>query len=294
MLLSMTGFGEARHQGERLSVVVEVKAVNNRYLKVLTKCAERYASLESEIERVVRGAVSRGTISINVRTDNISGESQYSLHGEVLKNYWEQLNRMTGTLHVAAPPDLGALLNLPGVVAEDLGTRTDSETDWPQIEAALREALEKLQEFRRTEGRQMEQELRANCGVIAEQLQKVVEQAPNVVREYRDKMLQRVRELLSGAEASIEESDLIREVSVFADRCDINEEITRLRSHLEQFDKFLMEKESQGRKLEFLGQEMFREVNTIGSKANNVAIAHHVVEMKASIEKMREILQNVE
>ena len=100
--------------------------------------------------------------------------------------------------------------------------------------------------------------------------------------------------MLVGSDAAIGETDLIREVSIFADRCDINEEITRLRSHLEQFETFVTQKESTGRKLEFLGQEMFREVNTIGSKANNVAIAHSVVEMKASIEKMREILQNVE
>jgi uncharacterized protein (TIGR00255 family) len=290
----MTGFGEGRSQSERLSIVVEVKAVNNRYLKVLTKCSEKYVSLEQEIERVVRGMVSRGTISVNVRADSIGGPGQYSLNGEMLRQYWKQLSEMAGALHVAAPPNLGALLSLPGVVSEEAGARGDCETDWPQMETALREALSMLQEFRTVEGKKMEQELRANCTVITEQLKKIADQAPQVVREYRDKMRQRVSELLAGAEAEVADSDLIREVSVFADRCDINEEITRLRSHLEQFDAFLREKESQGRKLEFLGQEMFREVNTIGSKANSVAIAHNVVEMKAAIEKMREILQNVE
>ena len=290
----MTGFGDARNQSERLSITVEVKAVNNRYLKVLVKCPEKYAALEQEIERVVRGAVSRGTVSVNLRADNIGGKSQYALDGAVLKQYWRQLSEMAAAIHVAAPSDLGALLNLPGVVSEDQGARGDCETDWPQMETALREALARLNEFRTVEGKQMEQELRANCNTVAEQLRKVAEQAPGVVREYRDKLHQRLRELLAEAQAEITESDLIREVSIYADRCDINEEITRLRTHLEQFESFLQERESQGRKLEFLGQEMSREVNTIGSKANNVAIAHNVVEMKAAIEKMREILQNVE
>lgn len=118
--------------------------------------------------------------------------------------------------------------------------------------------------------------------------------ASQVARDYRDRLLECVRDLLKETDVEVGASDLIREVSVFADRCDINEEVTRLRSHLEQFDAFLKENVSQGRKLEFLSQEMFREINTIGSKANNIEIAHSVVEMKAAIEKMREILQNVE
>jgi uncharacterized protein (TIGR00255 family) len=118
--------------------------------------------------------------------------------------------------------------------------------------------------------------------------------APQVVSEYRLKLLERVRQVLAEANSHLAESDLIREVSIYSDRSDINEEITRLRCHLEQFQTFMNEAASSGRKLEFLSQEMFREVNTIGSKANNVPIAHCVVEMKAAIEKIREILQNVE
>jgi len=290
----MTGFGEARSQSERLNIAVELKAVNNRYLKVLTKCPDKYSALETEIERVIRGVISRGTVSVTIRADSVGGPPQYALRGEVLRHYWRQLNEQVESLRPAVLPDLGALLPLPGVIVEEDPQRGGGEGDWPQLEAVLREALGRFQEFRRAEGRLMEQELRDICGAIAARLQEVAEQAPHVVREYRDKLHQRMRELLSGTEATIDENDLIREVSIFADRCDINEEITRLRSHLEQFDSFLKQKESTGRKLEFLGQEMFREVNTIGSKANNVAIAHSVVEMKASVEKMREILQNVE
>ena len=156
------------------------------------------------------------------------------------------------------------------------------------------ESLDHFDDFRRTEGAQMLDDLRRQCSSIATQVDAVAEQAPNVVAEYRAKLLDRISGAVQESGVSISESDVIREVALFADRCDINEEITRLRSHLQQFHSFLDDEQSLGRKLEFLGQEMFREINTIGSKANNVAIAHNVVEMKAAIERIREVLQNVE
>lgn len=140
----------------------------------------------------------------------------------------------------------------------------------------------------------MRAELEQCCQQIATNLDSVVERAPDVVSNYRDKVLERVREMLEGSGATVEPDNLIREVSVFADRCDINEEITRLRCHIDEFLKVINGPTSQGRKLDFLSQEMFREINTTGSKANNVEIAHHVVEMKAAVEKIREILGNVE
>ncbi|MGE3314892.1 MAG: YicC family protein, partial [Planctomycetaceae bacterium] len=215
------------------------------------------------------------------------------LRDDVLSGYWQQISGLAKKLQ-APEPKLSDHIELPGVIAEGEESKGDSEADWPQIEDALRKALDRFQEFRKAEGLQMEQELRANCKVIETRLTEISALAPGVAREYRDKLHQRLKEMLSGSDVTISESDLIREVSIYADRCDINEEVTRLRSHIEQFEAFVLQKESTGRKLEFLGQEMFREVNTIGSKANNIAIAHSVVEMKASIEKMREILQNVE
>ena len=140
----------------------------------------------------------------------------------------------------------------------------------------------------------MLEDLSRQCQTIDEQVDRVSELAPGVVSEYRQKLLDRLRSAMEESGVSISESDVIREVAIYADRCDINEEITRLRSHLQQFRTFLEGDQSLGRKLEFLGQEMFREINTIGSKANNVEIAHHVVEMKAAIERIREVLQNVE
>lgn len=290
----MTGFGDARKQNERLSVSVEVRSVNNRYLKISIRSPDMYAPLEGEIEKTVRELVSRGTVSVAVRVDTLAAESRYSISRDVLQSYWRQLTQLAEAIHLATPPNVGALLQLPGVIVEADRQYREPLDDWPLIRECLLDALRKLGDFRVAEGRSMENELRANAAVIAEQLKTVVALAPQVVTEFRDRLLEWVRELLEGTAASIEPADLIREVSIFSERVDINEEITRLRSHLEQFEAFLTEPASTGRKLEFLSQEMFREVNTIGSKANNVPIAHAVVEMKAAVEKMREILQNVE
>ena len=204
------------------------------------------------------------------------------------------MTNLTEELEFAAPIDPSHLLELPGVVCEDSVECADCEADWPVIHDALTRTLEKLQDFRINEGRSIQVDLRSNCKHVVEQVEVVSELAPQVVVEYRDRLLNRVREMLQDAEASVDVDNLIREVSIFADKCDINEEITRLRCHLDQFETFLTEESSLGRKLEFLSQEMFREVNTIGSKANNITIAHCVVEMKAAVERIRENLQNVE
>jgi uncharacterized protein (TIGR00255 family) len=294
VLLSMTGFGDARGENERLSVAVEVRSVNNRYLKVVSKLPDSLSPLESEIEKLVRGTIARGTVNVAFRIDRLEGGGDFGLDREVLAGYWRQLCDAAAAARTAPPSDVSALLALPGVVVEQSVGSGDREQDLPLVQAVLGEALGKLDEFRRTEGQSMAEELRANARLIAGQLDLVAAQAPQVVSQYRDRLCERVKELLNGSEAMVTPADLIREVSIFAERCDINEEITRMRSHLAQFEEFLNAATSMGRKLEFLTQEMFREVNTIGSKANDVSIAHCVVEMKSAIEKIREILQNVE
>jgi uncharacterized protein (TIGR00255 family) len=294
VLLSMTGFGDARAQSERLTIAAEVRSVNNRYLKINTRCPEAYAALEGDIEKLVRRAISRGTISVTLRVERHGGDHQYLLNRDVLQQYWRQLSQVAETMHLPAPSNLSTLLELPGVVIERDDHLANPHEEWPQIRKILEQALARLGEFRAAEGQSLEADLRANAALIREQLDRVAALAPQVVVLFRDRVLERVRELLQATDVSVSPADLIREVSIFSERCDINEEITRLRSHLDQFDAFLREPVSLGRKLEFLSQEMFREVNTIGSKANNVEIAHAVVDMKASIEKMREVLQNVE
>jgi uncharacterized protein (TIGR00255 family) len=277
-----------------LSVAVEVRTVNNRYLKLMIRCPDAYAALEGEIEKLARDTISRGTVSATIRVDRLGVENQYQVNREVLQNYWRQLNQVAESLHATVHPQLDHLLVLPGVISEETPTQIDPHADWPLIRQTLEAALGKLSEFRLTEGESMLRDLRLNAGIISEQLVQVTEMAPQVVSSFRDRLLERVKELLATSDVTVDSSDVIREVSIYSERCDINEEIMRLRSHLEQFEAFLQGESSQGRKLEFLSQEIFREINTIGAKANNVTIAHAVVEMKSAVEKIREVLQNVE
>lgn len=293
MLLSMTGYGAARAEDDRLSLSVEIRAVNNRYLKIACKLPEAYALLESRIEKVIREYVNRGTLQVTIRSERNGTVTRYAIDSQTLTTYLQQLNEVGRQAGIEAVHDLASLGSLPGVIVE-ADARLNADTDWPFVSDVLREALENLREFRVTEGREMAADLKSSCDAVETQLEHVVARTPQVVVEYRDKLLERVRELLAESEATLDAQSVLREVSVFADRCDINEEITRLRSHLEQFRSFIDQDVSMGRKLEFLGQEMFREINTIGAKANDVTIAHCVVEMKAAIERIREILQNVE
>jgi uncharacterized protein (TIGR00255 family) len=290
----MTGFGDFRGQDDRLCVAIEVRSVNNRYFKIIVKSPERFQPLEGEIERVVRESITRGTVNVLLRVDGIAASLGYRLDPAILKSDWQELNGLSSALGQAPPRDLSGLLALPGVVVEGDSTRTDPREAWPLIESTLRAALKKLREFRAAEGASMAQDLQTNLRVVRTELDEIAAKAPEIVREFRDKLHERVRELLAGSESSVQPADLIREVSIFADRCDIGEEILRLRSHIEQFQAFALEPQSQGRKLEFLTQEMVRETNTIGSKANNVEVAHAVVEIKSAIERIREVVQNLE
>lgn len=290
----MTGFGDARCQEGSLAVAVEVRTVNNRYLKLTIKSADAYAPFEGDVERIVRETINRGTVNVTVRVDRVRNASDFRLNTAAVQSYWQQLNDLAPTLQAAPPSNLGQILVLPGVVDEDFRREFDVQADWEIIQRVLKTALTKLQEFRLEEGGAMSRDLRTNAGVIRRQLEVVATTAPQVANEHRQKLLDRVRQALKDSTVQVAESDLIREVAVFADRADINEEITRLRCHLEQFDTFLDAPQSAGRKLDFLTQEIFREVNTIGSKANNVPIAHSVVEMKSAVDRIREVLQNVE
>jgi len=289
----MTGYGDARRQSGGWKIHSEVRAVNNRYFKLTTRTSDGYASLEGAIEKVVREFVSRGTISVTLRVAHETSPDRFELNRESLQSYWQQLHRIAEATHAPAPSDLGCLLQLPGAVTEP-DNEADPQAAWPDVREVLTESLRKLQEFRVSEGESMRAELAAQCRGVAEQLDRVAVRAPGVVKDYRERLSERIKALLVEHAVQITDSDLLREMGLFADRCDITEEITRLRSHLEQFESVMGQQESQGRKLEFLSQEMFRETNTIGSKANDVEIAHCVVEMKANVEKIREILQNVE
>ncbi len=294
MLLSMTGFGDARKENGRINVSLEIRSVNNRYFKLVTKTPETFSSREADIEKIVRKVISRGSVTLAVRIDRIEHPQRYQLNRPILEEYWKELKNISEANGTVLPEDMSSLLSLPDAMYDAERNQEISDSDWKLIQDGLNEALEKLQSFRVQEGEATVVDLKTQLSAISVELEAIKKNAPEVVEAYRDRIAERVNKLLENASVSVENNDLIREVSIFADKCDINEEVSRLSSHLEQFSVFLNDKNSQGRKLDFLTQEMFREVNTIGSKANNVKIAHHVVEMKSSIERMRENLQNVE
>lgn len=292
MLLSMTGIGEGRIERDDLSVSVELRSVNNRHLKVSLRGPEAYLQLEHDVERVIRSRIGRGTVSVQLRVDRRDGGGS-SIDLEALRGYVLKLRRAAGELQAAEPADLGPFLALPGVVSEG-GVSLLSTEEWPLVEQALALALDRLQEFRVREGGAMAQELSQLCGGMEANLVQIAGRAPLVVEEYRQRLRDRINEALRDAGVTVNDADLIREVGLFADRSDINEELTRLRCHIEQFRTLIGGAESTGRTMEFLCQEMNREINTIGSKANDVEIARRVVDTKAAIERIREIVQNVE
>jgi uncharacterized protein (TIGR00255 family) len=292
----MTGYGEATFQSDSLYLAIELRAVNNRYLKVTLRATEPYNLLEAEFEKVIRRLIRRGTIQIHLRCRREMSPQDFQINAVALQSYVRQVRELAGTLGL---PDqgqslLGQLLALPGVVPEPATASFQMEEEWPRIEQVLNQALDRLQAMRQEEGRAMAQELLQMRDHIAAQLERIRQRVPRVAVLYRDRLFDRVRSLLSELDVQIDRSDLIKEVAIFAERSDIAEEVVRLASHLDQFQEIVAEPESAGRKLEFLTQEMFRETNTIGSKASDVEISRHVVEIKGTLEKIRELVQNIE
>lgn len=285
----MTGFGEGVARSERLSVTVEVKSVNNRYLKLSVKLPESHASLENLVERTVRERLSRGTVSIFVRLTYPAGQQPFRLNEAVVEGYLKQLEALGGRRETV----LAAVVALPGAIEERVGAG-EAQKDWDAISAAIQQALTSLEAMRVAEGRAMQVELHSQCRAIAQKVDQIAERGPASVESYRERFAERVRELLSTRGISVGESDMIREVAIFAERTDVVEELARLRSHLVQFEQWMEGPEPCGRKLDFLGQEMFRESNTIGAKSGDIEIAGWVVELKSAVERIREVIANVE
>lgn len=296
MLLSMTGYGEASYQSDTLTLAVELRALNNRYLKVSLRASEPYNLLEAEFEKVVRRRIKRGTLQVHLHVRRQSSLQDFQINAVALRSYVQQLRPVCAELGLGDRVDvlLGQVLALPGVVPEPGAGMFDFESEWPLIEKTLDQALTKLQAMRQEEGGAMAQELLAHRDQIARHLNQVRALAPTAADNYRERLLERVRTLLGELDVQLDRSDLIKEVAIFAERSDVAEEVMRLGSHLDQFQDIMNEPESAGRKLEFLTQEMFREANTLGSKAGEVEISRQVVEIKSILEKIREMVQNIE
>jgi uncharacterized protein (TIGR00255 family) len=294
VLLSMTGFGEAHRKDASLAVAAEVRTINSRYFKLVVRCGEGYSALEPLVESLVRQHIKRGTVQVSLRIDRDRATNDFRLNAEVLDGYLKQLQEFAQQRNLKNALTVESLLTLPGVVDPNAGGPHDATADWPLVQDALQEAIGCTTKMRSEEGRAMATDLAANVASIARELDAIEERSPLVAESYRNRLTERVTKTLADFEVTLQAGDLIREVSIYAERSDISEEIVRLRSHLEQFAATLELPESSGRKLEFVTQEMSRETNTIGSKANDVQISRHVIEIKAAIERIREMIQNVE
>ena len=267
MIRSMTGYGAAERVTETVRVAVEIRAVNNKFLKVTVRRPDGLGSAEAAIERQVRDRISRGTVTVNLAAETGGGG------GEV---------------------PLEALLGLPGVFGSDEVRLTEIENLGAEVEAAVAAAIERLDAMRETEGRATAADMASTLGDIERGVAAIEPRAPEVVEAYRDRLRERVSALLDGMEVPADDALLVREVAFFAERSDINEELSRLKSHVGQFRALLGETEPVGRKLEFLTQEMVREVNTLGAKSSDLNISRQVVEMKAKVDRLREQTQNIE
>ena len=300
----MTGFGTAFCKEENISVSVELKAVNNRYFKLSLRLTDGYSALEQRIESLLRSAIDRGTINAHVRITSAREKAGYQINTAVLQSYMKQFADTLKTLDKSTRSVYGSIwtrftpdrfVTLPGVlITENENTEAENEKVWSLLEQALREALHALQTMRKTEGEAMERDLTANLELLRQSIGNVTELAPRAAPLYRQKLKERIEKAMLEQGLLLGDADFVRELAIYADRCDVSEELVRFQSHLEQFTSAMQSKESCGRKLDFLTQELFREVNTIGSKANDADITKHVVEIKTVIERIREMVQNVE
>jgi uncharacterized protein (TIGR00255 family) len=296
VLLSMTGFGEARAETEAAGASVEVRAVNNRHLKVTVRGSDPYPMFEAELEKVVRRHVRRGTLLIHVKVDRQTPAVDLTLNAAVLASYLQQIRvacEEAGTPEFAAPLIAGVLA-LPGIAPEAHHYGSPPDAEWPLVERTLEAALKKLNAMRREEGRAMAAELLAHHATITRELDAARGLTAGVTADYRTRLLERIRQAISDSGAALNPDHVVREVALFADRIDVSEEVTRLAAHLEQFAELVHKGDEAGRKLEFVIQEMGRETNTLGSKAGDVAISRHVFEIKAALERVRELVLNVE
>lgn len=283
-LKSMTGFGTGARDAEGLRISVECRSVNGRYLKLNTKLPDVLRAEETTLERLVKEHVQRGTVTLSVRLERTDPEALVSVNEDVVRAYQSVFQRL------GLPPD--GIPGLPGVLGN---TRSElNQEQLAAVRAACQDAIAALVEMRTQEGRALEAHLRQLCESIATERQKVLSRAPAVVGEYREKLASRIEALLEGTGAEVDEATLAREVAVFASRSDVTEEVERIASHLAQIDSLLEAGEAAGRTLDFLGQELHREVNTIGSKSSDVELGRCVIELKGLVDRFKEQAANVE
>ena len=293
MIVSMTGFGDATAENDGTHYAVEIRSLNNRYYKSIIKLPDHVSGLEPELETMLREKLGRGSITyiLKMRTD--SAEAAYHINTQALKAYLEQIQAVKG-LDRLVQIDLASLVQLPGVCQEPRDETDEIERHGTMIRELTVKAIIKLNAMRAKEGEALFNDLMKHARVITSNLAEIAKRAPFVIEDYHKRLTQRVNVLVSKAELTVNQADLLKEVAVFAERADISEEIQRLSTHMEAFEQACRTGEHAGRKLDFITQEMLREANTIASKANDAQIARHIVEIKGAIDRLKEQVQNVE
>lgn len=289
MLLSMTGQGAATAFDDNATVTVEIRAVNNRHLKVNLRAPDSLISSESAFEKLIRQNVGRGTVNVSIKLEKTTRKDDFTLDLELIQSYRQQLKIDDGDNQ-----SLDALLSLPGVVISRSQSNKVDDATVILVCETLQQALQQFNQMREIEGASMAEDLLAQLEELNSRLQTIRELAPSVINKYSQRLTDKLNGLLEKHNLTISDSDVTREIGIFADRCDITEEVVRLDSHISQFRSVVRGQTSQGRKLDFITQELFREINTIGSKANDTEIANTVVECKTIIERIREQVQNIE
>lgn len=296
MIHSMTGFGEARAESEGVTYRVEIRSLNNRYFKASIKLPERFQRYETQVDKQLRSRLGRGSVSFTLRMRDENPAAAYQINTAILGEYLRQLRSVAGE-DKSVTIDLARLVDVPGVFQPpDIEDEVIMQ-QFATIESLTTEALDQLIAMRSVEGLALLADLEASCKEVRSRIAEVRQHAPGVVVEYQKRLQSRVQQLLDGTDGSAVElfQDAVsREVAIFAERCDVNEEVSRIDSHLDQFATLCAGPETVGRKLDFLTQELLREANTIGSKSNSAAISRHVVEIKAAVDRIKEQVQNVE
>jgi len=293
----MTGFGRAEKKDEKKTILVEMRSVNNKYLKINIRIPELLTGYEERIERLLKKELLRGTINLTIDYKACDQAPKCVINKDVLKEYHNILSEARKEISSGQDISLDNLISLPGVLEfkKDSGNgKIQGDDFWNELEQLIKLSVNDLNSMKEAEGQNLRVEIEKWKNRISELLDEIETMAPKVILEYSNRIQERVASLLEGMESKIEKDDLNREIAIFADKCDISEELGRLRSHISLLDNVMENEEPNGRKLEFIVQEMFREANTIAAKANNADIIRDVITIKTEIERIKEQVLNVE
>lgn len=295
MIRSMTGFGRGEHSDGKRNVICEIRTVNHRYADISVKMPKRYSFAEEKIKALIKERVRRGKVEVSIIVENLTeGDITIRLNSPVAQQYIENLKELKERYGLTGEIDLKLVSSMPDVLKAIPDVEDEEEVTAVICESA-KAAVSRLDEMRTTEGAKLAEDLLMRGELIREIVKKIEKRAPLVAEEYREKLEARIRELVEN-KVDIPADRILVEAAVFADKANITEELVRLDSHMIQLKAFLTEsgEGTVGKKLDFLVQEMNREANTIGSKANDLEITSLMLETKSEIEKIREQVQNIE